>query len=569
MRIYNILMGQVFDELAAHLSSEERIDLLDKIRKSYSDSAEPLHEKNYEQPNLERVYSNLSLLEKLIIFFKILLFSKDRLLVVEEMVYKRFAREIDEAVPGMIDFKNKKVLPGFFKKIEELQKKAAVFIFPFKELAQKGRADFYAFLADIEVPSLSAKILADCSPGAVANRRGSTEESVLRQDIEATIEGILEDMDPVDRQNMYYHARVISGLREFALYPYDRLLALKEKSKDGSASFNAVKAPFLDVINMIFSLEHRPRVVLLEGLFMFAHVKDMEDDQYPLASEFQHWVDKSKDTISYLKSFYTEIPLIKMYALISENLDFFPRSITSGEDWFTLYRQFWMGRMETDLRQYIVAAMKKEVLSHAAHIIHTDTVVSVPYYSKNTYGIPVTYEKTLAFLNEFLQRNYQLSMQSQLKRILIDGEFYKEQNSFDFSEGFSVCNQLESRIANLFARLRSDGVFGQELEKIDREPIPEALAMRKKQGVIQRFDKEVFALLKDAGEHIHLLINVLNGILFGEKGGRFDTLSNLGYIGGKENQRYMSKLKELLDELTNFFGVFHDLMALEEKDAVG
>ncbi|MBN2508745.1 MAG: hypothetical protein JXB03_00660 [Spirochaetales bacterium] len=562
-------MGQTFDDLAARLSKEERIDLLDKIRSSYVDSAEPLHERNYEQPNLERIYSHLSVFEKFLIFIKMLFFSRDRLILVEELVCKRFAREIEDAVPGMIDYKNKKVLPGFFRKVEELQSRASVFIMPFKELIQKGRGDFYAFLADIEAPALSQRILAECDPGRASVRRNTMEEGILRQEIENTLEMILEEMDPVDRQNMYYHARVVSALREFALYPYERILLLKEKGRDGGASFETIQPVLLDVINIIFSLEHRPRVVLLEGLFLFAHVKDMEDEQYPLESDLKGWIEKTREAMGFLRSFNTEVPLIKIYALIADDLNFFPRNITSGEDWFSLYRQFWMARLEKNLKQYLLRLMKKEVLAKAAHLIHQSSVVSVPYYSKTAFGSPVAYEKTLAFLLEFLKREYQLSMHNQLKRILIDGEFYKEQNSQDFSEGFSGCSALEAQIQNLFLMLRSDGRYGAEIEKIDREPIPQALAVRKKKSVLGRFDRDVAKVLTDAATYFHLLINVLNGILFGEKGGRFDTLSNLGYIGGKENQQFIRRLKALLDDLTNFIGVFHDLKNIEEKDANG
>ena len=562
---YNKAMGQVFDELVGHLSNEERVDLLEKIQASYADTSEPIHDHSYEQPNLERVYNQMSFFEKVVVFLKMLFLSKNRLLVVEEVVYKRMFREIEEFSPGMIDMKKKRILLPFFLRIEELRKKASIFFAPFRALSEKGRADFYAFLADMEVPALANTILSDCSPAAIARKRNTDDEGVLKQEVDQALDHILDTLDPVDRQTMYYHAKCLSGLREFALYPYERILSLQNKSKEDSAEFDNVKDPLGDLINMLHTLEYRPKVVFLEGLFLYSHVEEMNDPDYQLEPELKHWMEQAKESLSFIKSFMQQVPLVKIYILMTESLDFIPRNIASGEDWFSLYRSFWHQRLDKDVKQYVVSCRKTEILHQAAHIIHKDSIVSIPHYSKSGLGYPVLYEKTFAFVNEFVRRNFALTMHTQLKRILIDGEFYKEQNSFDFSEGYSGCNRIEGRIDSLLKQLLADGEYGSELERIKNEPIPAALREKKKAQSIKKIETEVSGIVKDGTESFHLLISVLNGILFGEKGGRFDTLSNLGYMGGKENQIFMRKIGEVLDNLQAFYSVLIELIDLEEK----
>ena len=205
-------------------------------------------------------------------------------------------------------------------------------------------------------------------------------------------------------------------------------------------------------------------------------------------------------------------------------------------------------------------------MATAAHIIHKEAILSVPYYSESAYGIPVHYEKTLAFLYEFLKRVFLLSMNSYLKRILLDGEFYKAQNSQDYSDSYNGCIRLQERIDGLFAELSQSGATALEMERINQEAIPVGLRLKKQKVLLKQVDKRVMEIINQAEEDFQLLIHVMSGVLFGEKGGRFDTLSNIGYIGGKDNQAFIRKLKEILDGLNLFYQTLKDLRENEEHE---
>ncbi len=279
-------------------------------------------------------------------------------------------------------------------------------------------------------------------------------------------------------------------------------------------------------------------------------------------------MERVKGSIAFIQSFLDQVPLVKIYILITKELNFIPKNIASGEDWFSLYRSFWKTRLDKEVKQFIISCRKKETLDQAARVIHKDSVVSLPYYSQASIGSPVRYEKSLGFLNEFIRRNFALSMYSQLKRILIDGEFYKEQNSEDFSEAFSGCNELESRIDSFLSEIGPGSHWARELERIRNEPLPEGLRNKKAAAHAGKAEKKAQKLIKDAHSCFHLLVEVVNGILYGEKGGRFDTLSNLGYMGGRDNQDFLKNLARLLDGLNGFYAVFSDLIDLEENSVI-
>ena len=104
------------------------------------------------------------------------------------------------------------------------------------------------------------------------------------------------------------------------------------------------------------------------------------------------------------------------------------------------------------------------------------------------------------------------------------------------------------------------------MERINQEAIPVGLRLKKQKVLLKQVDKRVMEIINQAEEDFQLLIHVMSGVLFGEKGGRFDTLSNIGYIGGKDNQAFIRKLKEILDGLNLFYQTLKDLRENEEHE---
>ena len=66
-----------------------------------------------------------------------------------------------------------------------------------------------------------------------------------------------------------------------------------------------------------------------------------------------------------------------------------------------------------------------------------------------------------------------------------------------------------------------------------------------------------------ARDDLGLLISVLKGILHGESGGRFDTLSNISYIGGSENAKLRDKLEIALNQAEQARNIMNELFDLE------
>ena len=62
-----------------------------------------------------------------------------------------------------------------------------------------------------------------------------------------------------------------------------------------------------------------------------------------------------------------------------------------------------------------------------------------------------------------------------------------------------------------------------------------------------------------------MFISIIKGILYGESGGRFDTLSNLTYIGGSENAILMEHLSRSLKQAEEGQRIINELYDLERS----
>ena len=75
-------------------------------------------------------------------------------------------------------------------------------------------------------------------------------------------------------------------------------------------------------------------------------------------------------------------------------------------------------------------------------------------------------------------------------------------------------------------------------------------------------DNEFETIIKSFNNAITILIDVVSGIVQGEMGGVYDTLSNLGYIGKGENKNLISQLNDIrfkMDEAKNISYQLYDL----------
>lgn len=139
-----------------------------------------------------------------------------------------------------------------------------------------------------------------------------------------------------------------------------------------------------------------------------------------------------------------------------------------------------------------------------------------------------------------LEQVFKKELAKRQKHFLVEGDFYKPQNREELT------NSL-----NFLERAPSD--FHAVDMEIDTDHIPEHI------------ERKIEKLINDTLKNISVLINVGKGILYGESGGRYDTLANISSIGGSENQVVLDRLTKDLAKLERITGLILSMYELERS----
>ena len=144
-----------------------------------------------------------------------------------------------------------------------------------------------------------------------------------------------------------------------------------------------------------------------------------------------------------------------------------------------------------------------------------------------------------------------------LKLVLIDGQFYKEQNRLDYNDSFRIITDTVEALQQIDSSLAVGGVYYQQIKN-------ESNVIDIKE-ILTSVDKKIERIIIKYNKALGLIIDVISGIVQGEMGGIYDTLSNLGYIGKGENKNLTSQLNDIRFKLDEARNISHQLYDLERN----
>ncbi|RKX79179.1 MAG: hypothetical protein DRP87_03925, partial [Spirochaetes bacterium] len=278
---------------------------------------------------------------------------------------------------------------------------------------------------------------------------------------------------------------------------------------------------------------------------------DLEDDDFDLEEKLTRLYSDAQGAISQIRYWKRAVPFCQIAKYITGKINYHPEDRAGGEDWFALYIQFWKIRLERRFRTFSADRKKRELINEILSFIKLGKLPSMEYYctgSRNDSDIQPRHEMSLGFLLGFLEQVFLPGMNKTLKLLLIDGDFYKDINREEFTDAYNNIYNISDQIKRIEFNISPAGEAGKAIENVRKELITPSLKRRKIQGIVRGVDSEAKKVIINAIENLKILENVLHGILYGEVGGRYDTISNLGYIGGRENKRVIEDFKRVLSK---------------------
>ena len=542
-----------FDRLVQELSPEERRELLGKIGDSVRHSSEPLREGEGapERIRFEDEYHRLSFFKKLIILLRSLLSGLERDELVQELLLRDVRRQIEQAYPELLDFTEFQFTHHLETHLQTLKESTTFLREPLDKAVRREKEAFCAFHVGSELAGVQERFQKETDPVRIAEGLSTDDEVQIRKEMERASEGILAAISSDEKEQIYADYRALHSLCEFSFFRFDA--ALSCFSRGGPTKhvcrFKDIRKPLLSLSAVLFQTQFPPSAGILESLFLFCYSEKLADTSSDIESLLTQSMQETENALSAIRRFNRKVPLLNVMRYITEDINYFPSRQSGGEDWFALLKSHWKRQTEQRFVAYTREARKQKLVAEALAFLGTEQLAALHNYADGAANAATTvrHATSLRFLMSFFKEIFMPKMNRPLRILLISGGFYREDNRVAFTEAYEGLGRVIAAIERLEALLSSSGEIGKRIEAVTLETTQAAARRNQIQVIVHEADNTARVIVEGVLTNLALLVKVIHGILYGEVGGEFDTLSNLSDVGGRENRLLIQSWEQALN----------------------
>jgi hypothetical protein len=538
----------------------ERKELLEKLTPIEKVSPEPLIKKIPEEEiDLEKEYYSLGLLSRFVIFFKVVFSGEDKFQLTEELILKKIEHELKRDSGEIISYKNGQLLPDFLSEIEQLHEAVRFFSGPVNAAWKVNRDEFLNFLGSFQIPIIHKQLEESTDFNLTEKKTGFKNPPDVRKEVFLNVENNLAKITGELRKAMYLHSKTVYVLNELIEFDYNSVenLFSKKNDKGKCCYFGEARIPLEKLVNILSALRVSPDQQLLEAMYIFMHEDLKVKDEDYLQTELKKFFQKAKDDLKIIRKFNQKIQLEKTMKLITGNISYRPKPVSGGEDWFNLYSRYWFNLSETRYKKYSAEKRKEKIYKDMQMYFKKN---EMPMMENYHYG----FKYSCGFLNVFIREEIAARMNDVLKKVLVDGRFYKKSNKEDFTDSYSTLLGLYEKLKKFDAKSAKGGEYLMQIEDIERDMISESAREKRAASILEQVDFEAKELLKKGIEGLLLLKNVLYGILHGKAGGQYDSLSNLNKLVTIESRDFIIDMNDVYSKVDDAYRILGDIILLEE-----
>ncbi|GAB4365560.1 MAG: DUF5312 domain-containing protein [Spirochaetales bacterium] len=562
-------MASIFDHLVSELTSEERKHLLERIQNLHPLSQEPMVSvQEEEEVDFEKEYRALGFLERILLWIRAFFTRKVREEILEEYLVKKLGKDFQRKAPGILDLKHRLLLPTFAERVEQLKAPLSVLGSFLSSLSGSRRNQFIAFLGAFEMEPTMERLSTELdplylialkwynldppfSPDSLSTLEIPSPEQLtdaeLRRILDNRLEDILAGISQEEKNRMYMDVRFLDRLSRLVYFPLDRILSTFRAVSDlpyTPCPFQRIQEQVVQFTEALYALQDPVPPVLLEALVVFKLGRDVNDlDGEDEARSISRALAQMEEAIQAVRTFMQKLPLLTLVKVLTGRINYRCPEQGGGEDWFNQFRQHWRGKVDETFRSFLEIRRKDE-LGREMNALLSPATIPLPD-GKSFRDCPI-HLLGLLFLRTFFQTLFVGRYNRPLRIILVEGLFYKEENRKEYTDAFGVLLKLE-----------------EELEPLVLPDSWESLPQEQRKSLESR----VLLWSEQFRDSIQSLERILDGILFGEAGGRYDTLSNLGSVGGRGNAQLLQSLQEVLKGLTTIGPIAERLILLQKKQS--
>ncbi|MDR2446618.1 MAG: DUF5312 domain-containing protein [Treponema sp.] len=529
-----------FNKLAFELSVEERNELLKKLAGQSTFSHESLYDDNkVESPakTIEAQYQTLPWYERLLLFILSFFKSKSAIKVYEDRLISKIGQEIETKFPGYFNYRNLQLLPLFHKALTDLKISVRFFKDALDAGLNKDKGAFYAFLGSLEMGDVNKRLEQEITPIEISSKHPGKNESDLRQIAMGLMEDAFSAINEDERNAMYQHARVLSCLKELSFFLFDRILYAfaNDPALGGmTCSVSVVRDQLATLNNILYSLKTPPSISLLEALFIFVLQEKAGNEAIDIQNESKMLLSSAENSLAAIREFNKTVLLTLILKVANRNTAFGPSARSGGEDWITVYRDYWKQRIEELFDDYTKAKRQQELFASFSSFLKGAALKTLDYTKSegNPDGIPIRGDYTLAFLLTFHSVVFMADVNKALRPILLEGEFPKRENRILFTESYNDLMKLDEDIKRFDVEISPNGEIGKQYA-IAMADMSFTNKRRKVHVVIEAANETVIEIVNRAKKALENILIVLQSITRKEPDGKNEILSNIYKFTGK------------------------------------
>ena len=557
--------NSTLERLVSQMNIEERLGLLEKIRKSSTISYEPLYvpkEEDGRRVNFEALYKGLPWFVRLYYYVIGLFTSRAAAKVYERGRILMLGKTIEASAPGVFDCQEGRLLDGFFCSLIALKDAARFFYTVLDTGINKDRGAFYSVLGSMEMAEINRTLATECNPHALLEKNPDMPASGIRPAVLRTMDETLQSISDTQRAVMYYHARSLNYLKELSCFLFDRfILAFDDTPSGRRCQINpSVKELLIDLDKILFSLRDPPSLSLFESFFVYELETRAEEPGFDMDKEMESLLSRAGKALATIRSFNTRVPLTRIIRCATANTEYSPTQISGGEEWFQVYRNYWKQQTENALTEYFVEKKRQEIVGTLESFFGT-TPEPLAYAASDTNkdGFPLQEAFALSFLKDFHSILIG-KINNVMRPILTIGDFARREDRVGLAEAYNDVIVTADHIRVLDTKMAPTGEYGKRylLAKHETEALP--VKRRKMQFIQNDASKEAWDIISRSSEGMKKMVVLLEGILEKTPPGEENRgLTNYEKLAGRNPTAFARGISDVIENLQRALQVLNGI----------
>ena len=567
--------GDVFEQLADNLDDNERKAMLDEIKEDLKkhqkvenkdDIKKVKKEKEYKL--LEKEYENTSLIDKIQLFIKKLLTGKSIYILMKEKILKNLGKSVEHDYPGFVDIKESRIKEPFCNEINLLKNSLSDISEMIKVIENYGKAEFYQFIAASEMTELEKTLEKNTDPDFILRTGVISERDKVRTEIIRQYHEIIESIDSMEKEKVYEIIRGFFLLKEIVYYNFDSFQRKFEYEPNGNkfSSFGNCRKFIRELYEVMHNItsSSAPFKKVLKYMAEFYYEKGDASGKISKDDYMAKMLVKLNADFKAIETFVKNAPLKNLIKYLYKDLHYEPGIISGGEEWFNVYKNYLKEKIDNKYDVFLSNQKKGDVIKKLRHYI-----VSIPEEKDLKFSVEIKdriykfeYANLLFYLKELKNTFYQNKIERIVSSILLDGVFYKDANKKELYEAYNFINNLDNDFRDFLKRIDPEGDEVKSIRKYSFEE--KSMKLQKKK--IERFISEINSILSEKySEYYDSFLSVskvLYGIVNGNVGGKYDTLSNAADVCEEKTFMSLVSITTVNNNLKEILKMFKDLTDL-------